>query len=259
MASFLERITDARRQDAVRRAALGALDEARAAVPSAPPPRDFAAALAAPGMSLIAEVKRSSPSAGAINAAADPVAQARAYEAGGARAISVLTEPDHFGGSLDDLRAVRRVAGVPVLRKDFIVEPLQVWEARAAGADAVLLIVAALEQTGLVALYDLAESLGMAALVEVHDVTEMWRAREAGARIVGINTRNLATLEVDPDTVKQLRPLAPDGALVVGESGVKTREDVSSLEQIGCDAVLVGEALMRAADPAAKIRDLLGG
>jgi indole-3-glycerol phosphate synthase len=254
--SFLETITDARRADALARA--HELDEWKARAALAPPSRDFAAALRAPGMSLIAEVKRASPSAGDIAASADPVAQARAYEAAGASAISVLTEPDHFRGSLDDLRAVSEAVSLPVLRKDFLCEPLHLWEARANGADAVLLIVAALAQPELVVLMDLAETLGMAALVEVHDEDDMTRAATAGARVVGINTRNLATLEVDPATVSKLRPLVPDGVLVVGESGIRARADVASLEDIGCDAVLVGEALMRADDAAAKVRELLG-
>jgi indole-3-glycerol phosphate synthase len=256
--SFLARITAARRADAERRRADGALDAARAAAASAEPARDFAGALGAPGMSLIAEIKRASPSAGEINASIDPVATARAYEAGGARAISVLTEPDFFKGSLDDLRAVRAAVSLPVIRKDFVCDALQVWEARAAGADAVLLIVAALTQTELVSLHDLAERLGMAALVETHDAAEIERARDAGARIVGINTRNLATLSVDPSLIAELAPRVADGALVVGESGVKTRADVEAMAAAGCDAVLVGETVMRADDPAAKVAELLG-
>jgi indole-3-glycerol phosphate synthase len=256
--SFLARITAARRADAARRGAQGALDEAREAARAAPPALDLAAALSVPGMSLIAEVKRASPSAGAIDPNADPARQARAYESGGASAISVLTEPDHFGGSLADLSAVRAAVRIPVLRKDFLCDPLHVWEARAAGADAVLLIVAALDQGELVAMFDLAEGIGMAALVEVHSTEDLDRAVLAGARIVGINTRDLATLEVDPGVVKELRPLVPDGVLVVGESGVRTREDVAAIEEAGCDAVLIGEALMRAPDPAAAVRALLG-
>lgn len=256
--SFLEDITAARRDDALRRRESGALELARQAVNAASPPRDFFAALAAPGMSLIAEVKRASPSVGAIKTDIDPVALAQTYERGGASAISVLTEPTYFKGSLDDLRIVREAVRRPVLRKDFLCDPLHVWEARAAGADAILLIVAALTQSELVSLSDLAESLAMGVLVEVHDAPEMERARAAGSRIIGINTRNLATLEVDPATVGRLRPLAPDHALIVGESGITSRADVAALESIGCDAVLVGETLMRAPDPGAKIAELLG-
>ena len=258
MASFLERITSARRADATRRRAEGALGLAQSAARAAGAPRDFAGRLARPGLALIAEIKRASPSAGEIAVGARPAALARAYEAGGAAAVSVLTEPDHFKGSLDDLRETRSACALPVLRKDFLCDALHVWEARAAGADAVLLIVAALTQTELVTLSDLATDLGMAALVEVHSAPEVERALLAGARIVGINTRDLATLEVDPAVVAKLRPLVPDGVVVVGESGVASRSDVEDLEAAGVDAILVGEAIMRAADPAAKIAELLG-
>jgi indole-3-glycerol phosphate synthase len=254
----LETITAARRADAERRRADGALELAKQAAQAGPPRRDFAAALSAPGLSLIAEMKRASPSAGDIARDADPVEFARAYERGGASAVSVLTEPDHFRGSLEDLRAVRDVVRIPVLRKDFICDVLHVWEARAAGADAVLLIVAALTQGELVALADLAESIGMSALVEVHDEGEVARAGEAGARIVGINARNLATLSVDPAVVTRLCDLVPEGVTIVAESGIKTRADVEVVERSGVDAVLVGEALMRSGDPAAAIGELLG-
>lgn len=259
MTSFLEKVTALRRADAESRAAGGGLERARAAAAAASPPRDFARALSKTGLSLIAEIKRASPSAGAINLKVDVAAQARAYERGGAAAISVLTEPDQFRGSLDDLRTARESVGVPVLRKDFIAHLLQVWEARAAGADAILLIVAALDQGDLVSLYDLAETLGMGALVETHDADEVARAVDAGARIVGINTRNLATLEVDPAVVEKVRASVPDGVTLVGESGVSTRADVENMLSVGVDAVLVGEALMRARDPEAKVRELLGG
>ncbi|HEV2685390.1 MAG TPA: indole-3-glycerol phosphate synthase TrpC [Actinomycetota bacterium] len=259
MPSFLEQITAARHAEAEKRAAGGALDEAKAEAAAAEPPRSFAGVLGRPQLSLIAEIKRASPSAGDINASVDPVAQARAYQRGGAAAISVLTEPEYFRGSIDDLRIVHDSVAVPVLRKDFISHPLQVWEARAAGADAILLIVAALDQRDLVSLYDLAETLAMSALVETHDADEVARAVEAGARIVGINTRNLATLEVDPAVVEKVRASVPDGVTLVGESGVSSRADVEMMLAAGVDAVLVGEALMRATDPEAKVRELLGG
>ncbi len=214
--------------------------------------------MARPGLSLIAEIKRASPSAGEIAPGARPPDLARSYEAGGAAAISVLTEPDHFRGSLEDLRAARAACALPILRKDFLCDTLHVWEARGAGADAVLLIVAALTETELVSLSDLASDLGMAALVEVHAAPEVERAVDAGARLIGVNTRDLATLEVDPAMVGKLRPSIPGGILVVGESGVATRADVEELEAAGVDAILVGEAILRAPDPAAKIRDLLG-
>jgi indole-3-glycerol phosphate synthase len=250
--SFVERVTAARRADAERRRAGGALGLAQTAARSAGTPRDFHSALARPGLSLIAEIKRASPSAGEIAPGAKPADLARSYEAGGASAISVLTEPDHFRGSLDDLRDARSACGLPVLRKDFLCDTLHIWEARGAGADAVLLIVA------LVTMLDLATDLGMAALVEVHSAPEVERAVTAGARVIGVNTRDLATLEVDPAMVGKLRPLIPEGVLVVGESGVSTRADVIDLEAVGVDAVLVGEAVMRAPDPAAKIGELLG-
>ena len=255
--SFLEKITAARRADAQRRRDDGALGLAQAAARAAGKPRDFLGALAQPGVSLIAEIKRASPSAGDIAPAARPAELARAYQAGGASAVSVLTEPDYFRGSLEDLREARAACDLPVLRKDFVCDALQVWEARGAGADAVLLIVAALTQTELVALADLIADLGMAALVEVHTAAEIERAVDAGARIVGINTRDLATLTVDADIVAKLRPLVPEGRLVVGESGVSTPADVAALRAAGVDAVLVGEAVMRAPDPAAKIAELL--
>ena len=258
MSGFLERVTGARRADAARRRAAGALSLAQAAARAAGKPRDFVGALAAPGLSLVAEIKRASPSAGDILRDARPADFARAYESGGASAISVLTEPDHFRGSLDDLREAREAANLPVLRKDFLCDALHVWEARAAGADGVLLIVAALSQTELVTLADLAADLGMAALVEAHSAGEVDRAVQAGARVVGINTRDLTTLAVDPATVAKLRPLVPEGILVVGESGVATRDDAREMASAGVDAILVGEAVMRAPDPAAKIRELLG-
>ena len=257
-ASFLERITASRRADAARRRSEGALPLTQAAARAAGAPRDFLGALARPGLSIIAEIKRASPSAGDIAPAARPGDLARAYESGGAAAISVLTEPEYFAGSLEDLREARAACSVPVLRKDFICDALQIWEARAADADAVLLIVAALTQTELVALSDLAADLGMAALVEVHSASEVERATLAGARIIGINSRDLATLAVDPEIVAKLRPLIPEGHLVVGESGVSTRRDAETLQAAGVDAVLVGEAVMRAPDPSSKIRELLG-
>jgi indole-3-glycerol phosphate synthase len=256
--TFLERVSAARRADAERRRAAGALSLAREAVAAAGDPRDFCAAIAQPGMALIAEIKRASPSAGDIVAHARPARYAQLYEAAGAAALSVLTEPEHFKGSLEDLRAARDAVSIPALRKDFLCDPLHLWEARACGADAVLLIVAALDQTALVALLDLAETLGLAALVEVHTAEELERALRAGAQIVGINTRDLATLSVDPTVVKAIRPLIPPNVVVVAESGVSTRAEVEALEALECDAVLVGEALMRAPDPGAKVLELLG-
>lgn len=256
--TFLADITAVRRADAERRRHSGALALAREAAESASPARDFVGALGRPGISLIAEVKKASPSAGSIDDAVRPADRAREYEAAGASAISVLTEPDHFHGSLEDLRAARDAVSIPVLRKDFLSDPLHLWEARGAGADAVLLIVAALDQSTLVGLLDLAETLGMGTLVEVHTEDEAEHAIRSGARVIGINARDLATLQVDPETFKRVRGVIPAGPLVVAESGIGSRGDVEALEALGADAVLVGETLMRAGDPAAKIRELLG-
>ena len=247
-----------RKAEAGRVRAAGGVAALERAAGDAPPALGFGAALGAPGMTLIAEVKRASPSAGDIARAAEPAEQARAYRDGGAAAISVLTEPEHFGGSLEDLRAVRSAVDVPVLRKDFLCDEVHVLEARAEGADAVLLIVAALDDGTLRRLHDLAGALGMAALVEVHEAAEVERALGAGARIVGVNTRNLRTLEVDLATIDAVRPLIPAGVVVVAESGIASRADVQRAEALGCDAVLVGEALMRAEDPARAVAALLG-
>jgi len=221
-----------------------------------PPPLDFEAALRGPGLALIAEVKRSSPSAGEIGDV-DPGEQAARYQAGGASAISVLTEPRHFGGSLADLRAVRRHTALPVLRKDFIVHPGQVIEARAEGADAVLLIAAALSELELEELRTVAEELGMSTMVEAHTPADLERALVSGARIVGVNARDLESLEVDLDAALALAGSVPPGRVVVVESGLRSRGDVLRAERAGAHAVLVGEALMRSADPAAAVRELL--
>lgn len=257
--SFLQSVTDERRADAQRRRAHGALDTAKAAALAATSVRDFRAALTGPDLALIAEVKRASPSKGPIAPGADEVLLAKAFEEGGASAISVLTEPNHFGGSLEDLRDVSGVTGLPVLRKDFICDALHVYEARAAGADAVLLIVAALTQSELVALIDAATVCGLAADVEVHSAEEVSRAVDAGSQIVAINARNLATLDVDLATIERVRPLVPAGIVVVAESGIETPADVRRMRDAGVDAVHIGETLMRAADPAAEIRTLLNG
>jgi indole-3-glycerol phosphate synthase len=221
--------------------------EERAA--AAAPALDADAALRRPGLALIAEVKRSSPSKGALAAIADPAALAAEYQAGGATAVSVLTERRRFNGSLDDLDAVRKAVQIPVLRKDFMVEDYQLFEARAHGADLVLLIVAALPQDDLVRMHGLAHDLGMTALVEVHDEDETRRALDAGATVIGVNARNLKTLAVDPDTFGRLAPLIPDGCVRVAESGVAGPADAARFAAEGADAVLVGEALVRGSDP----------
>jgi indole-3-glycerol phosphate synthase len=206
---------------------------------------------------VIAEVKRSSPSKGALAAIADPAALAQDYEAGGAGVISVLTERRKFGGSLEDLAAVRAAVDIPILRKDFVVSAYQVWEARAYGADLVLLIVAALEQEALVSLVERIHSLGMTALVEAHDVEEAARAVDAGARVIGVNCRNLKTLEVDRTTFARVAPVIPDGIIKVAESGVRGPHDVLEYARAGAHAVLVGESLVIGGNPRAAVADLV--
>lgn len=206
---------------------------------------------------VIAEVKRSSPSKGALAAIADPAALAQDYEAGGAGVISVLTESRRFGGSLEDLAAVRAAVDIPVLRKDFVVSAYQVWEARAYGADLVLLIVAALEQEALVSLVERVHSLGMTALVEVHDVEEVARAVDAGARVIGVNCRDLKTLEVDRTTFARVAPVIPNGIVKVAESGVRGPHDVLDFARAGAHAVLVGESLVIRGNPRAAVADLV--
>ena len=208
-------------------------------------------------VAVIAEVKRSSPSKGALASIDDPAALASEYEAGGAAAISVLTEQRRFHGSLADLDAVRGTVDVPVLRKDFVVTPYQVWEARAHGADLVLLIVAALEQTVLTSLVERVHSLGMTALVEVHDTEEVTRALDAGARCIGVNARNLKTLDVDRTTFARLAPMIPNGVVRIAESGVRGPHDVMDYARSGADAVLVGESLVTGRDPRAAVADLV--
>jgi len=246
--TFLEEILESRRR------AVDKLD--RSSLAPGPPVRDFHAALAASGMSLIAEIKRASPSRGDLDADLDPPALASAYERGGARALSVLVEPEFFKGSAGDLTSARAATSLPVLCKDFVIDGVQVDAARSAGADAVLVIVRILgsELKDLIARID---DLGMTALVEVFDERDLDRALEADASVIGVNHRDLETFEEDPTATKRLRPLVP-GGVVVAESAISTRADVADLEAIGVDAVLVGEALVRSPDPAAKIRELLG-
>lgn len=224
-----------------------------------PPTRGFAGALwSAKPVAVIAEVKRSSPSAGLI-AEADPAAQARVYEAAGAAAVSVLTEPRHFDGSLADLRAVHLATALPVLRKDFLVHPAQLMEARVEGADAVLLIAAALSPKELEAMLATAEDLGLGALVEVHSEEDLDKAVATSAKVVGVNARDLETLEVDPDRALTLLGRVPDDRIAVAESGISERAQVERAVRAGARAVLVGEALMRSEDPGAKLRELRGG
>ncbi|MGA1678890.1 MAG: indole-3-glycerol phosphate synthase TrpC [Candidatus Nanopelagicales bacterium] len=209
------------------------------------------------GVCVIAEVKRSSPSKGDLAAISDPAELASAYEAGGAHFISVLTEERRFKGSLADLKAVRNAVELPLLRKDFIVSSYQLWEARAYGADLVLLIVAALEQSALVSLIERAESIGLTPLVEVHDEIEVERAQDAGAKIIGINSRNLKTLEVHPETFARIAPKVTNGAVLIAESGISGPRDLMNFANLGADAVLVGESLVRSKDPKLAVHELV--
>jgi indole-3-glycerol phosphate synthase len=222
--------------------------------------RPFNEALVRPGLSVIAEFKRRSPSAGQIAAGdVDLATQVQAYERGGAAALSVLTDETHFGGSLDDLRAARAACGLPIIRKDFIVDPYQLYEAAVNGADAVLLIVAALGDEALRSLRQEARSIDLDCLVEVHDDEELERALEAGAEVIGINNRNLDNMSVDIATTYELMPSVPAGKTVVAESGISSREELEELERVGVDAVLIGTSLMAGGDPEAKLRELAGG
>jgi indole-3-glycerol phosphate synthase len=249
-----QQITDCRRAEEPA----SALE--RRAFARAPRGDRFEAALRMTGrVNVIAECKRRSPSRGVLAAQYDPVAIARKYEAGGAAAISVLTEPTFFDGALQHVTAVREAVGLPVLRKDFVIDEYQLFEARAAGADAVLLIVAALEQSELVRLQSRAWELGLAALVEVHDHEDLARAVDSGARIVGVNNRNLRTLAVDVAASDRLVATMPAGVVAVSESGLQTRADLERLAAAGYGAFLIGERFMTAPDPARAIADLIGG
>lgn len=257
MPSVLDQIIDGVREDLAGRESRTPLEHLRRRCDGMPAPRDAEALLRRPGLSVIAEVKRSSPSKGALSDIPDPAALASAYAAGGATAISVLTEERRFGGSLADLEAVRAAVDVPVLRKDFIVTEYQVWEARAHGADIVLLIVAALDDRRLADLMALAGSLGLTCLVEVHDEAEATRAVDAGASVIGVNNRNLKTLDVDIDTFARIAPLIPASCVRVAESGVRGPEEAALFARAGADAILVGEALVVGGDPEAGVRSMI--
>jgi indole-3-glycerol phosphate synthase len=233
------------------------LERLRDKVAAAPPVRDAYSVLRRAGVGVIAEVKRASPSAGPIAEIPDAAALAGEYEAGGARCISVLTEPRWFGGSLADLTAVRTAVDVPVLRKDFVISPYQVHEARAYGADMVLLIVAALEQKVLIGLRERIESLGMTPLIEVHDEDEADRALEAGARVIGVNARNLRTMEVDRSVFERVAPGMPNHVVKIAESGVRGPHDLIRYASAGADAVLVGEGLVRQKSPRDAVAELV--
>ncbi len=255
--SVLDEIIDGVRADLADREAATPLDQVKDAARRAPEAVDPMPSFRASGVSVIAEVKRASPSKGELASIADPAALAKDYEAGGAATISVLTEHRRFGGSLADLRAVRAAVDIPVLRKDFIVTSYQLWEARAAGADLALLIVAALDQNQLECLVDRATSIGLTTLVEVHDEEEVERALEAGATLIGVNARNLKTLEVDRDTFSRIAPRIPDDVVRVAESGVRGPHDVFEYAKQGANVVLVGETLVKGRDPRSAVADLV--
>lgn len=255
--SVLDDILEGVREDLAERQAQTSLSELKDRAQAQPAALDAAAVLRRPGVSVIAEVKRSSPSKGALAAIADPAALAQDYEAGGASIISVLTERRRFGGSLADLEAVRARVSVPVLRKDFVVSAYQLWEGRAYGADVALLIVAALEQDALISLVERSQSLGMTALVEVHDEDELVRALAAGATVVGVNARNLKTLEVDRGVFGRLAPMIPSGIIKIAESGVRGPHDLLDYALCGADAVLVGEGVVTGGNPRQAVADLV--
>lgn len=256
--SVLDDIVAGVRIDLAARESATSLTDLRAALADVDPPRDPMPHLRAAGSSVIAEVKRRSPSKGELADIPDPAVLAREYAAGGAAAISVLTERRRFGGSLDDLRAVRAAVDTPILRKDFIVTDYQLVEARAAGADLALLIVAALDDDTLRSLHDTARDLGLTVLVEVHDEPETERAVALGAELIGVNARNLKTLAVDNDTFGRLAPLIPDDRVLVAESGIFGAEDVKRFVAEGARAVLVGEALVKDGDPRGAVRAMTG-
>jgi indole-3-glycerol phosphate synthase len=256
VATYLDRIL------ADHRAAARADRRARAALAEATtglaPARDFAGALRQPGLSVIAEIKRRSPAKGELAPGLDPAPLAKAYENGGAACLSVLTDAAWFGGSAEDLAEARAATGLPVLRKDFTVSEADVFDARLMGADAVLLIVAALDQAELAGFRALAAELGLAALVEVHDEAEVERALDAGAELIGVNQRDLVTFAVDTRRAQRVAQAIPLDVTKVAESGIKHAADCRALAEAGFHAVLVGEALVRAADPAAAVRALRG-
>jgi indole-3-glycerol phosphate synthase len=255
--SVLDEIVDGVRADLAERQQAVTLDALKEMAANAPSPLDAIGALRSQGVSVIAEVKRCSPSKGALAAIADPAALAADYESGGASVISVLTERRRFGGTIDDLAEVRNRVEIPVLRKDFIVTSYQLWEARAYGADLALLIVAALEQQALISLIERAESIGLTPLVEVHTEEELTRAVDAGAKVIGVNARDLATLKVDRTTFARIAPQVPSNIIKIAESGVRGPHDLLAYAASGADAVLVGESLVTGKDPRSAVADLV--
>jgi indole-3-glycerol phosphate synthase len=257
--TVLSRIIESRRAEVGRRKRIMPEPVLRIAAGKAGAPRDFAGALARDKVNVIAEIKKASPSAGVLRRDFGPAALARGFEVAGAAALSVLTEEENFQGALAHLRDARAAVGLPVLRKDFIVDAWQVWEARAANADSFLLIAAALDNETLAELLALGRELGMEPLVEVHTADELERVLAAGARIVGVNNRNLHTLEVRVETSLELVEIIPQDCIVVSESGLRSAEDLRKLRSAGFDAFLIGESLMREADPGGALQRLIDG
>ncbi|MEQ7009635.1 indole-3-glycerol phosphate synthase TrpC [Actinopolymorpha sp. B17G11] len=255
--SVLDDILDGVRADLAERQARVSIEDLKARTAHLPYAIDPMPMLRGDRVAIIAEVKRSSPSKGALAAIADPAALAVDYQAGGAAAISVLTENRRFGGTIDDLRAVRSAVEVPLLRKDFVLTSYQLWEARAYGADLVLLIVAALDQNALVSLIERAESIGLTPFVECHTEEEVVRAADAGAKVIGVNARDLKTLEVDRTAFARLSPKIPDNIVKIAESGVRGPHDVIEYARAGAHAVLVGESLVTGKDPRSAVADLV--
>ena len=254
---MLDRIVAEKRKEVAQRKRSLPLSILKERIAQCQTPLDFAAALSGDSTRLIAEVKRASPSRGILCPDFDPMALAKTYAQAGAAAISVLTEVNYFEGSLDHLVAIRKEVRLPLLRKDFIFDPYQIYESRAYGADALLLIVAILSQEQLEELLSLSRNLGLRCLVEVHNESEVERALSSGAEIIGINNRDLNTFKVDINTTHRLRPLIPQGRIVVSESGINSRGDVEKLKEWGVRAVLVGEALVTAEDVPTKMKELI--
>jgi indole-3-glycerol phosphate synthase len=257
--TILDKIVEARRESIAHRKRVLPDVALKMAVEKNEPPRDFAGALGRDGFNVIAELKKASPSKGVLREDYVPATLAASLAGAGAAALSVLTEEEFFLGSLADLKAAKKAVGIPILRKDFIVDPWQVWEARAAGADAFLLIVAILDDETLRELLELGRSLKMEPLVEVHSREELGRAVAAGARIIGVNNRDLRDFKVRIETSLELIQAIPEECIAVSESGLRTHEDLGRLRSAGFDAFLVGEHLMKEADPAGPLRALFGG
>jgi indole-3-glycerol phosphate synthase len=256
---MIEELVEAARAGVERRRAQVPLEDLARRLGERPEQRPFGEALTRPGLSLVAEFKRRSPSAGQIRDGAEPAELARAYEEGGAAALSVLTDERHFGGSLSDLSEARAACELPILQKDFLIDRYQIYEAAVAGADAILLIVAALDDDDLDTFHAEARELDLDCLIEVHRESELERALAVDADLIGINNRNLDDFSVDVQTTFELITDVPAGKAVVSESGIADRDTLDELERVGVDAVLIGEALMRAEDPAAKVRELTAG